>query len=118
MNKLNNKELLELLKTDVKTFNLYREEYADQEIDFSNANLEGVNLKGANLKGVYFRWDSLKTANLKGVDFTGSKITFTYLQASIFMGLFFILANYAQLLLYIVILLLLYSCFLVILKIF
>lgn len=68
MNKLNNQELLELLKTDVKSFNVYREEYADQEIDFSNANLKGVNLQVRN---------SLKSANFVGAKLENVTITLT-----------------------------------------
>ena len=70
MNKLNNQELLELLKTDVKSFNVYREEYADQEIDFSNANLKGVNLQVRN---------SLKSANFVGAKLENNSRIYTYL---------------------------------------
>lgn len=63
MNKLNNQELLELLKTDVKAFNDYREYYPNQEIDFSGADLKQV-------------WDTFKGhiilgANLEGINFEG-----------------------------------------------
>lgn len=55
MNKLNNKELLELLKKDVKAFNDYREYSPNQEIDFSSADLdqEWANLKGHIIVGAY-----------------------------------------------------------------
>ena len=51
MSELNNQELLELLKTDVKAFNDYREYYHNQIIDFYNANLERADLRGADLRG-------------------------------------------------------------------
>lgn len=39
MKKINNKELLELLKNDAQAFNEYRREYKDQIIDFSNMHI-------------------------------------------------------------------------------
>jgi hypothetical protein len=39
MKQLNDKKLLELIKTDVKGFNAYREEYPNQEINFKDAYL-------------------------------------------------------------------------------
>ena len=63
MKQLNNKELLELLKKDVKSFNDYRVKFPEQEIDFSGADLdkEWANLKGLIITG----------ANLDGINFEG-----------------------------------------------
>jgi|DEB0MinimDraft_10_1074344.scaffolds.fasta_scaffold352824_2 uncharacterized protein YjbI with pentapeptide repeats len=87
MNKLNNKELLELLKTDVKTFNLYREEYADQEIDFSNANiswanLTGANLCNANLTGAFIFNSNIRLANLHNANILGANLQDSYLSGA------------------------------------
>ena len=49
MKQFNNKELLQLIKTDVKGFDKYRAEYKDQKINFRDANLEGANREGAIL---------------------------------------------------------------------
>ena len=72
MNKLNNKELLELIKKNVIYFNRYREKYPNQEINFSNANLEGVYLDGADL----YKAD-LYDANLERVNLEDVKIILT-----------------------------------------
>lgn len=65
MNKLNDKELLELLKKDVKSFNGYRTQFHEQKIDFS-----GADLGGADLEGVY-----LRDANFKGANLSEATIT-------------------------------------------
>ena len=102
MKQLNNKELLELIKTDVEKFNNYRAEYPNQKIDFSGANLqqtyfewanlaeaniqdadlemanlEGTNLQGANLQGANLLWANLQGANLQGACLKLVKITLT-----------------------------------------
>jgi uncharacterized protein YjbI with pentapeptide repeats len=63
--KLNNKELLELIKTDIKAFNSYKEKYHWQKINFSNANLKGLNLEYANLGDVNLQYADLSYATLK-----------------------------------------------------
>ena len=60
---MNNKQLLELLKTDVEKFNQYRKEYPKQRIDLFGVDLRGVDLIGADLRGV-----DLTRANLDGAN--------------------------------------------------
>ena len=64
MNKLNNKELLKLLKNNVEAFNDYRKRFPNQKIDFSGADcdqewadLEGHIIVGANVQGINFGRD-------------------------------------------------------------
>ena len=45
------KELIKLLKTDVKAFNRYRVASDFESIDLRGANLSDANLRGANLSG-------------------------------------------------------------------
>ena len=61
MNKLTDKELEKLLKTDIKAFNDYRDSFPNQKIDFRFSNLTEIDLRGAG-------------ANLSGIDLTGSLI--------------------------------------------
>jgi len=80
MEKLNDKELLQLIKTDVKGFNAYREEYPNQKIDFSDDNLykaylEDANLEGANLYKANLRWAYLRRANLVDANRTDANLT-------------------------------------------
>lgn len=78
MNKLNDKELLKLLKTDVQSFNDYRNHFPDQKIDFTRGNLEFIDLNGANLKGVNLQVrNSLKFANFVGANLENAEITLT-----------------------------------------
>lgn len=63
MKKLTNKDLANLLKKDVKSFNSYREKYPNQKIDFTQiddpkkfkySSLDGANLSNMNLEGLNF----------------------------------------------------------------
>ena len=74
MNQLNNKQLLELIKNDVKEFNAYRSEYTDQEIDFENANLYKANLEGVNLSLAYLSGANLEEAYLRGANLVGANL--------------------------------------------
>lgn len=69
MKKMNDDQLLELLKTSVNGFNEYRQEYPDQKIDFSYRNLKGVNFFRASLHKVNFRGSNLKRAYLVWANF-------------------------------------------------
>ena len=68
MNKLNDKELLELLKNNVKAFNDYRIRFPNQKIDFFEDNLSEANLVGADLKEANLRYADFKEANLEGAN--------------------------------------------------
>tara|TARA_R100000458_G_C8043836_1_gene94016 strand:+ start:85 stop:369 length:285 start_codon:yes stop_codon:yes gene_type:complete len=68
MNKLTDKELLELLKTDVESFNNYRDHFPDQKINFTLFNFEFIDLNGANLQGIDLRGANLLLANIENAN--------------------------------------------------
>jgi uncharacterized protein YjbI with pentapeptide repeats len=68
-------ELIELLKTDVKAFNQYREETDYDWIDLSECNFFGENLEGASLQWVNLADTNMESANLKKVNFSFSDLT-------------------------------------------
>ena len=78
MNKLNDKELLELLKTDVQAFNVYREECPNQNIDFSDSDLNCLDINAdnfyLNLSYINFQNSTFKFAKIKNVNLEGSNI--------------------------------------------
>ena len=76
MEKMNDKQLLELLKNDVNKFNQYREENPQQEIDFSHEDLSGADLFGADLNGVDLIGADLRGANLIWADLGGANMAF------------------------------------------
>ena len=49
-----NRKLIDLLRSDVRQWNEFREKYPTREIDFIEVNLRGTNLSEANLSGVNF----------------------------------------------------------------
>jgi len=83
MKKLNDKQLLCLVKTDIESFNDYRKKNPDQKIEFTkledinfkNSSLDGANFSNMNLEGLNFA-DSymgkvnLKESNIINCDFT------------------------------------------------
>ena len=73
--KLNNKQLLELIKTDVEAFNDYREKYPDQKINFERANFERGNLEHANFKKANLERANFEHANLEGVNLERANIS-------------------------------------------
>tara|TARA_R100000406_G_scaffold61303_2_gene42631 strand:+ start:2726 stop:3388 length:663 start_codon:yes stop_codon:yes gene_type:complete len=77
--KLNNQELLELLKKDVNAFNDYRENYPNQIIDFCNANLSENNLAGSNISNCNFTRCYLSNSDLRNVKAKGA--CFKYAEA-------------------------------------
>jgi len=100
MNELNNKQLLELIKTDVEGFNAYRKEYPNQEIDFSGANLYKANLVDANLEGANLykanlRWAYLYDANLTGANLVDANLTDANLTVANLSGINLTVANFS-----------------------
>ncbi len=67
---MNKQETIDLLTTDIKAFNKYREDNPDWIPDISGVDMWDVNLRGANLRGI----------NLISVsaDLTGADITDAY----------------------------------------
>lgn len=59
-----NQEHLELLKLDIRRFNLWREEHPDVVLDFRDAALAGKSLRERNFSGADFRRAHLRGANL------------------------------------------------------
>ena len=85
MEKMNNNELLELLKIgDIKGFNEYRKENPEQDINFEGENFDGLDLGGINLRGAILRdcifdeadlrWASLWGSYFEGATFSGAKL--------------------------------------------
>jgi len=71
----NKQELIELLKSDVRAFNEYREETDWEWIDLGECNFFGANLEGANLQWVDLTNTNMESANLKKVNFSFSDLT-------------------------------------------
>lgn len=68
-------ELINLLKSNIDSFNLYRKETNHEKIDLSGSDLEGTNLcradlENCNLKDTLMGFAYLHSANLKNCDFT------------------------------------------------
>lgn len=62
-------ELVQLLKTDVKAFNAYREANPDLRPDLEATDLRGLNLSGSDL-----RKSNLSGANLEGADLRKARL--------------------------------------------
>ncbi|MBV9689597.1 MAG: toll/interleukin-1 receptor domain-containing protein [Ktedonobacteraceae bacterium] len=74
-----NQEQLALLKQGVKTWNQWREEHTDIQLDFSGANLHSedlseANLSEADLSDAILGRASLSGADLSGADLSGAKL--------------------------------------------
>ena len=66
MKKLTNKDLANLLKNDVKSFNAYREKYPNQKIDFTKLD-DSINFKHSSLNHA-----NLSNINIEGLNFEDS----------------------------------------------
>ena len=60
-----NRKLVNLLRTDVRQWNEFREKYPNRKIDFTEVNLRGANLSEANLRRVDFCSADLSQACLE-----------------------------------------------------
>jgi hypothetical protein len=67
MKKLNDKQLLAIVKTDIEAFNAYRKKNPDQKIEFTK-------LKGVNLKNCDLDYANFSNMNLEGLEFTNSNM--------------------------------------------
>jgi len=72
---MDKQQWIELLKTDVKEFNLKREECGYGYLDLSSADLYCTDLIGADLIGANLEGANLKGANLEGAYLIGAKLT-------------------------------------------
>jgi hypothetical protein len=70
-----NEEQLELLKSGVETWNQWREENPDVEIDLSKADLNGADLHEANLSKAILREANLRETTLYGVNFNETDLS-------------------------------------------
>ena len=70
------KELIKLLKTNVKEFNCVRpERFIDlSNSDLSNSDLSGSDLRGSNLRGSNLRGSNLRGSNLRNSDLRNSDL--------------------------------------------
>ena len=68
--KMEKPEWIELLKTDVTSFNALR-----WRADLSDANLSDANLIGADLRGADLRRADLRGADLRGADLSGADLS-------------------------------------------
>jgi len=68
-------ELIELLKSDVKSFNEFRRENPYLKIDLSWANLSGADLSRANLSGANLSGANLSGACLSGADLSRANLS-------------------------------------------
>ena len=60
-----NRKLVNLLRTDVRQWNEFREKYPNRKVDFTEVNLRGANLSEANLSSVNFCSADLSQASLQ-----------------------------------------------------
>lgn len=67
-----NTEHLEMLKWDIRRFNLWREEHPEVVLDFSGATLAGKSIRERNLSGCNFRRTNLRGANGVNATFIGA----------------------------------------------
>jgi uncharacterized protein YjbI with pentapeptide repeats len=88
-----NREHLDLLKRGVRTWNQWRQEHANIEIDLSGADLREANLReadlslaylrGANLTGAYLRGANLRNADLYGANLSGANLSYVDLSYAV-----------------------------------
>jgi uncharacterized protein YjbI with pentapeptide repeats len=69
------KELIELLKNDLKAFNEYRKKTDYDWLDLSECNFLGENLEGADLQWVSLAYTNMESTNCKRVNFSFSDLT-------------------------------------------
>lgn len=81
-----NKEHLEILKSDSKNWNSWREENPEVIPDLSEANLFEVNLDNFDLSNTDFSRTNLSEATLRKADLTGAKLVDTKLTRTDFSG--------------------------------
>jgi uncharacterized protein YjbI with pentapeptide repeats len=74
MKKLSKRKLIKLLKTDIGTFNQYREDTDWDYIYLGNVDLRCTNLNGADLYHADLYGANLRGANLFGVDLNGADL--------------------------------------------
>ncbi len=69
-----NAEHLELLRLDIRSFQKWREEHPEVELDFSGADLSGKSLRERNFDGANFRWAKLVGGNLVWCSLKGANL--------------------------------------------
>ena len=97
MKKLTNKDLANLLKNNVKSFNNYRKKFPNQKIDFTqldeainfknssldHANLSNMNLGGLNFEDSYMGKVQLKESNISNCNFSRCHLSLSDLRGVI-----------------------------------
>jgi uncharacterized protein YjbI with pentapeptide repeats len=72
-------DLIRLLRLSAKSFNKFRREYPEAEInlegtDLKTKDLNGANFQGANLRNTDLRWTKIEGADFRGADITGANL--------------------------------------------
>lgn len=67
-------ELIKLLKNNIKTFNIYREQTNYEPLDLSDGRFQGTTLTGAKLQNIDFSGADFEYANLVSADLTNCKL--------------------------------------------
>ena len=81
-----NEEQLEILNKGIETWNKWREDSPDVEIDLTLADLMGANLADANLKGADLAGADLTDSNLARADLTGADLIRAVLTGAVLRG--------------------------------
>jgi uncharacterized protein YjbI with pentapeptide repeats len=68
-------DLIRLLRLSAKSFNKFRREYPEAEINLEGADLKTIDLKEANFQDANLRNTDLRWTKLEGADFRGADIT-------------------------------------------
>jgi uncharacterized protein YjbI with pentapeptide repeats len=70
-----NQEQLDQLRRGAETWNQWRREHNDVQIDFGGVHLEGAHLEGAHLEGAHLHHAHLRGAFLRGADLRGADLS-------------------------------------------
>ncbi|MGD1713125.1 pentapeptide repeat-containing protein [Dapis sp. BLCC M172] len=71
-----NTEQLEILRKGIDTWNQWRKQQRDVQVDLSEANLSEANLSGANLREANLREANLREANLSGANLSRASLNY------------------------------------------
>lgn len=77
-----NEEHLSILKKGVNTWNQWREEHLNVEIDLSKASLNNINLKGVDLSEANLSNIDLSKANLNRANLNGANLSYAVLSGA------------------------------------
>lgn len=70
-----NQEHLDILKQGTETWNQWRKEHADIEVDLNGADLNGADLSRAHLEGIYLNGANLSSTHLNGADLSHADLS-------------------------------------------